>query len=522
MNTALDTGAAPVRTLRAVNPVSGEPFGPAFELTTPAELEALVLAAAAAAPGYAGTSGQQRGAFLRRAAGEIEALTAEIVAAAMLETGLSEIRLRGEVGRTANQLRLFAGIAEEGSWVDARLDRPDAARKPAPKPDLRSLLVPLGVVAVFGASNFPLAFSVAGGDTASALAAGCPVIVKAHPAHPSTSALVGGAVQTAARESGLPAGVFSLAFDDGFAAGLTLVRHPAVRAVGFTGSRTGGLALIKAAQERAVPIPVYAEMSSVNPVVFTEAALARTDVALLAASISGSGGQLCTQPGLLFVPQGEAGDHFVAALGQAIAGVAACALLTPGIQAAYRSGTATYADHGDVHTVQGHTVQGQEADDGLYHAQLYQTTLEAFGTAPELAHEVFGPVSLVVRYSAVDLLTAALERLEGQLTATLHADPAELPGLGRVIAALRERAGRLVLNGFPTGVEVGHAVVHGGPFPATGDGRSTSVGARALLRFTRLLAYQDFPDEALPPALQSGNPLGLLRVQDGMATRDPL
>ncbi|WP_407572303.1 aldehyde dehydrogenase (NADP(+)) [Deinococcus altitudinis] len=517
MSTALDTTPAPSRTLRAVNPLSGEPFGPAFALTTPAELEALVLAAAKVAPEYADTSGEQRGAFLRRAATEIEALATEIVAAAMLETGLSEVRLRGEVGRTANQLRLFAGIAEEGSWVDARLDRPDAARKPAPKPDLRSLLVPLGVVAVFGASNFPLAFSVAGGDTASALAAGCPVVVKAHPAHPSTSALVAEAVQTAARECGLPVGVFSLVYDDGFENGLTLTKHPAVRAVGFTGSRSGGLALIKAAQERAVPIPVYAEMSSVNPVVFTEAALARTDAAQLAASISGSGGQLCTQPGLLFVPEGAAGDRFVSALGQAIAGVAACALLTPGIQAAYRSGTAAYAGHGDVTTV-----QGQEAENGLYHAQLYQTTLEAFQTAPELTHEVFGPVSLVVRYGAVDPLTATLEGLEGQLTATLHADPAELPGLSGLIAALRERAGRLVLNGFPTGVEVGHAVVHGGPFPATGDGRSTSVGARALLRFSRLLAYQDFPDEALPPALQSGNPLGLLRVQDGEATRDPL
>ncbi|MGY2894749.1 aldehyde dehydrogenase (NADP(+)) [Deinococcus sp. UYEF24] len=517
MSAALNTNPAPVRTLRAVNPLSGEPFGPAFAVTTPAELEALVLAATKVAPEYAETSGQQRGAFLRRAAAEIEALATEIVAAAMLETGLSEVRLRGEVGRTANQLRLFAGVAEEGSWVDARLDRPDAARKPAPKPDLRSLLVPLGVVAVFGASNFPLAFSVAGGDTASALAAGCPVVVKAHPAHPSTSALVAEAVQTAARECGLPAGVFALVYDDGFEAGLTLTKHPAVRAVGFTGSRTGGLALIKAAQERAVPIPVYAEMSSVNPVVFTEAALARTDAAQLAASISGSGGQLCTQPGLLFVPEGETGDRFVSALGQAIASVAACALLTPGIQAAYRSGTAAYAGHSDVRTVQGH-----EAEDGLYHAQLYQTTLEAFQAAPELAHEVFGPVSLVVRYGAVDPLTTTLEGLEGQLTATLHADPSELPGLSRLTLALRERAGRLVLNAFPTGVEVGHAVVHGGPFPATGDGRSTSVGARALLRFSRLLAYQDFPDEALPPALQSGNPLGLLRIQDGEATRDPL
>ncbi|WP_407541832.1 aldehyde dehydrogenase (NADP(+)) (plasmid) [Deinococcus radiomollis] len=505
------------RSFQAVHPVSGEPFGPAFALTPPAEIEALVLAAAKAAPEYAGVSGQRRGAFLRQIAAQIEALATEIVAAAMSETGLSEVRLRGEVGRTANQLRLFAGIAEEGSWVDARLDRPDAARKPAPKPDLRSLLVPLGVVAVFGASNFPLAFSVAGGDTASALAAGCPVVVKAHPAHPATSALVGEAVQIAARECGLPAGVFALVFDDGFEAGLTLVQHPAVRAVGFTGSRSGGLALIKAAQERAVPIPVYAEMSSINPVVFTEAALKRTDVAQLAASISGSGGQLCTQPGLLFVPEGETGDRFVAALGQALSGVAACALLTPGIQAAYRSGTAAYAGHVAVTTV-----QGQETENGLYHAQLYQTTLEAFGAAPELAHEVFGPVSLVVRYDDQDCLSTVLGRLEGQLTATLHADPGELPGLERVTAALRERAGRLVFNGFPTGVEVGHAVVHGGPFPATGDGRSTSVGSRALLRFSRLLAYQDFPDEALPPALQSGNPLGLLRIQDGEATRDPL
>jgi alpha-ketoglutaric semialdehyde dehydrogenase len=505
------------RTLRAVDPVNGEPFGPAFALTSPAELESLILAAAAVAPVYAETGGQQRGTFLRRAAEEIEALTTEIVAAARLETGLSEVRLRGEVGRTANQLRLFAAVAEEGSWVDARLDRPDSARSPAPKPDLRSLLVPLGVVAVFGASNFPLAFSVAGGDTASALAAGCPVIVKAHPAHPATSALVAEAVQAAARRCGLPAGVFGLVYDDGFEAGLTLTKHPAVRAVGFTGSRAGGLALIQAARERPVPIPVYAEMSSVNPVVFTEAALARTDAAQLAASISGSGGQLCTQPGLLFVPEGAAGDRFVEALGLALSGVAACPLLTPSIQAAYLAGTAAYATHAGVQTV-----ERQDSAAGMHRAQLFQTTLEAFGSSPELSHEVFGPVSLVVRYADVGRLSTVLESLEGQLTATLHAEPSELPGLREVIAALRERAGRLVLNGYPTGVEVGSAVVHGGPFPATGDGRSTSVGARALLRFTRLLAYQDFPDEALPPELQSGNPLGLLRIQDGEATRDPL
>ncbi len=514
---SLSEQAQPSKHFQAVNPVSGEPFGPAFAVSTSAELEALVQAATAAADEYASSSGQVRGALLRGVAAEIEALAEEIVAAAMLETGLSEARLRGEVGRTAGQLRLFAGVAEEGSWVDARLDRPDAARKPAPKPDLRSLLVALGPVAVFGASNFPLAFSVAGGDTASALAAGCPVVVKAHPAHPATSALVAQAISSAVKAAGLPTGVFGLIYDDGIGLGLELVRHPAIRAVGFTGSRQGGLALIDAAQKRPVPIPVYAEMSSVNPVVFTEAALEHTSVAGLAASISGSGGQLCTQPGLLFVPVGEAGDRFVAALAEALSGVPACPLLTPGIQKAYRSGTSTYAGHVGVQTV-----QAQEPEAGLHHAQLYQTTAEAFTGAPELSHEVFGPVSLAVRYRDLEGLKAALAGLEGQLTATLHARPAELAGLESVLAVLQARAGRLVFNSFPTGVEVGQAVVHGGPFPSTGDGRSTSVGARALLRFTRLLAYQDFPDEALPPALQSANPLGLLRIQDGVATRDAL
>ena len=491
-----------------LNPATGEALD-SLPATTPAELEAMLQAAGAARPLYATAPAAQRADFLDAAAGQIRAHTDELVRWAMLETGLPEARLRGEAARTANQLALFAALVREGSWVDARIDTPQPDRQPAPKPDVRSLRVPLGVVAVFGASNFPLAFSVAGGDTASALAAGCPVIVKAHPAHPHTSNVAAQALQQAAQSTGMPAGTVQIVFEPGLELGQQLVSSPLVQAVGFTGSRAGGLALQQLAQRRPVPIPVFAEMSSVNPLVIAPSALTRPNLAAgLAASISGSGGQLCTQPGLLFVPTGAAGDALLQDLAARLQGTPPCVLLTRGIRAAYGQGVSRLAQ-----TVQALT---PALPDGIPAApQLFQVTLEQFQEHPALAHEVFGPSSLAVRYSDLSLLPDVLAALEGQLTASLHAETSELPQLANVLAVMRERAGRVILNGFPTGVEVGHAMVHGGPFPATTDGASPSVGTRAIERFTRPFAYQDFPDSALPPELQNANPLGLWRLVDG-------
>ncbi|CAM3613150.1 aldehyde dehydrogenase (NADP(+)) [Deinococcus saxicola] len=502
-------------TFQATNPATGQPLAPAFKVTTPGELEALVTAAKDAARGFAASSPQQRADFLNAAAAGIEARADAFIEAAMQETGLPEARLRGEVGRTANQLRLFARVAADGSWVDARIDHGDPARKPA-KPDVRSMRVPLGPVAVFGASNFPLAFSVAGGDTASALAAGCPVVVKAHPAHPATSELAAAAIAGAAAQVGLSAGVFGIVYEEGYELGVQLVGHPDIHAVGFTGSRRGGLAIVAAAQAREVPIPVYAEMSSVNPSVFTAAALEANGAALakgLAASISGSGGQLCTQPGLLFVPVGEAGDAFLKDVAAKLDATPACTLLTGGILNAYQSGAAGHLKAAGVQPL----TQGARPEQGAQ-PQLLGVPIAAF--TPDLADEVFGPLSVAVRYDRVAEVTPVLAGLEGQLTATLHATDAELDGLADVLHVMGQRAGRLVLNGFPTGVEVGDAMVHGGPFPATSDGgRSTSVGSLAIERFARLRAYQDFPDRALPPELQDANPRGIWRLVDGERTR---
>ncbi|GGL08338.1 aldehyde dehydrogenase (NADP(+)) [Deinococcus radiotolerans] len=507
------------RTFHAVNPATGRPLEPGFPVTSPAELDRLVGAAGQAARPYARCPGARRAEFLRAAADQLTARTEDLVRCAAQETALPEARLRGEVQRTAHQLRLFADTAEEGSWVDARLDRPDPQRTP-PRPDLRSLRVPLGPVAVFAASNFPLAFSVAGGDTASALAAGCPVVVKAHPAHPGTSALAARALMDAAEATGMPRGVFGVVYDDGFDLGLALVRHPLIRAVGFTGSRAGGLALLAAAQARPVPIPVFAEMSSVNPVILSESALTAGGDALvqgLAGSVSGSGGQLCTQPGLIFVPAGPAGDHFLRQLAARLDATPGCTLLSGGIHAAFTAGTAALATQADVRPL-----HAAVRDSPAAHSQLFEVDLPGLRAAPELTREVFGPVSLAVRYGHLTDLPPVLQAMEGQLTATLHARPDELPAWQPVLDVLTDRAGRVILNGFPTGVEVGHAVVHGGPFPATSDGASTSVGTRATDRFTRPFAYQDFPDHTLPPELQDANPLGLWRLVDGVRTQRPL
>jgi 2,5-dioxopentanoate dehydrogenase len=500
-------GAANGGTVQGVNPATGESLPPVYYTASAAEIEESAQLAHAAFPSYSQTTGAERGRFLRRIAENIEALGDEVISRANAETGLPEGRLRTETARTCNQLRLFADLVEEGSWVDARIDHGDRTRQPLPKPDVRSLLRPLGPVVVFGASNFPLAFSVAGGDTASAFAAGCPVIVKAHPAHPGTSELVGLAVSEAVKSCEFSEGVFSLLFDAGTDVAMALVQHPLIKAGGFTGSRAGGLALLAAASSRPEPIPFYAEMSSVNPVVILPGAL-RERSEQIAAGLHGSvtlgAGQFCTNPGLVLLADNEESNALVNKLGELMARTPDQTMLTPAILTNYRNGVSARMSHAVVQTI------GASA--------LFKTTAADLLAHPELAEELFGPSTLVVVYKdeLVDLITA----LEGQLTVTIHGTEDDLNANQDLVRLLETKAGRLVFNGFPTGVEVGHAMVHGGPFPATSDGRTTSVGTRAIFRFTRQVCFQDFPNSALPAELKEENPLGIWRMVDGKIKHD--
>ena len=498
-----DRGATDGATLQGLNPATGEHLPPIYHSASVAEVDRAAQLAHAAFATYSQTTGAERARFLRRIAENIEALGDELITRANAETALPEPRLRTETARTCNQLRLFADLVEEGSWVDARIDRGDRERQPLPKPDVRSMLRPVGPVVVFGASNFPLAFSVAGGDTASVLAAGCPVIFKAHPAHPGTSELVGVAVGEAVKSCDLPEGVFSLLFDAGNEVGTALVKHPLIKAGGFTGSRAGGRALLDVASSRPDPIPFYAEMSSVNPVIILPGALRERSDQLatgLHASVTVGVGQFCTNPGLVLLADNQDGDAFVNKLGDLMANPAEQTMLTPAITTCYRSGVAARTSHVAVQTI------GASA--------LFKTTAADFLAHPELAEELFGPSTLVVTYK--DQLFELISSLEGQLTATIHGSEEDLRANADLIRLLETKAGRLVFNGFPTGVEVGHAMVHGGPYPATSDGRSTSVGTRAISRFTRPVCFQDFPDEALPPELQEENPLNIWRMVDGV------
>lgn len=485
-----------------------------------ADVAAATTAAAEAFASYRATSPTQRADFLEAVAAEIEADKDAIIEAAVAESNLPMARITGEVGRTTGQLRMFAGVVRQGDHLGVRIDPAMPDRAPLPRPDIRQRMVPLGPVAVFGASNFPLAFSTAGGDTASALAAGCPVVVKGHPAHPRAGVLVARAISRAVAAQGLPVGTFSflLAADgqSGIELGQALVQDPRITAVGFTGSRAGGLALVETASKRAVPIPVYAEMSSINPVVVLPGALAESDTTAFAQAYVGSltlgAGQFCTNPGLLFLPSGEAGDAFLEATAVAVAAATGQRMLTPGIAAAYTSGTRALEDTDGVRRV------GQGADGGEHAPApvVSEAPVELLTRADSaVAHEVFGASGVVVRYDDVDALLPRLADLEGQLTATVHATAADGADAAKLLPVLELKAGRILFNGWPTGVEVGHAMVHGGPFPATSDSRTTSVGSLAIERFQRPVAYQDVPDGLLPEALRDDNPWGLTRRIDG-------
>lgn len=494
------------RTFRATNPATGEPVPPDIAAAGPEQVDQACALAAAAFDRYRELDPEARARFLETIAEQILALGDELCERAHAESGLPMARLTGERGRTVGQLRLFADELRKGGWLGIRLDPALPDREPLPRPDLRQRKIPLGPVAVFGASNFPLAFSVAGGDTAAALAAGCPVIAKGHPAHPGTGDLVAQAVVAAAGECGMPEGVFSLLNGDTNELGAALVAHPAVKAVGFTGSRAGGLALVKIANERPEPIPVYAEMSSINPVILLPGALAARAEKLAEGflkSMTMGAGQFCTNPGLLIAIEDEGLERFVDASRRALESAEPEVMLTDAIHGAYEEGVRRLLEHPKVTALaRGTKPACRLGGRGALFAVAAHDLLEH----REIMDEVFGASSVIVRCKDEAELQQVVDALEGQLTASLHLADDDHALAARLIPALERRAGRLIANGWPTGVEVSHAMVHGGPFPATSDGRSTSVGTLAIERFLRPVCYQDMPAALLPAALTDDAP----------------
>lgn len=497
------------QTFQAFNPQRQEWMPQPFREATAGEIDRAVTLAAAAFNTYKKVAAPQRAAFLRAIADGIAALGDELTNTASAESGLPLARLQGERDRTTNQLRLFADLITEGSWVNARID--------SGTPDVRQLQLPLGVIGVFGASNFPLAFSVAGGDTAAALAAGCTVVCKAHPAHPHTSHLVATVIGKAAQSTGMPEGVFSLLHGATVATGQQLAVHPLLSAIAFTGSFRGGKALYETATRRAVPIPVFAEMGSVNPVFFLPGILREKGEALAGQflqSLTMGVGQFCTNPGL-FITQTGSGVFMETLLKNIAASPAGC-MLTPGILDAYNKGLQQLQQAGA--QVLG---KAQEAAQQAAPALLQVSAQQALDD-PALCHEVFGPSSLHIRANSTEELYRLAAALEGQLTATIHGTEEDLRQHAELVDILREKAGRIVINGFPTGVAVNHAMVHGGPWPATTPAAGTSVGTAAIYRFCRPVCYQDFPAYLLPPELQNNNPLNIWRLVNGRFSKDAL
>jgi NADP-dependent aldehyde dehydrogenase len=487
--------------VQGYDPRTGAPVGEPVPASSAEEVDRAARAAADAFPAWAALAAADRAAVLDAMAAALDAVTAELVAAADAETALGETRLRGETARTTGQLRMFADLIRHGQHVDAIISRADPATA---RPDVRRMQGPIGPVAVFSASNFPLAFSVAGGDTASALAAGCTVVVKAHEGHPRTSVLVADTLRAVLRDAGLPAHVLGLVH--GFEAGGVLVRHPAIRAVGFTGSLRGGRALFDIASARPDPIPFYGELGSVNPVVVLPGA-ARARAAAIATEYAGSltlgAGQFCTNPGLLFVPDDST---LLTELARAVAATSTGPMLNERIRNSY------------VDTTSGVELnplaEGTPAD-GAWSVtpRAWSVDLESFtAELDHLTEEIFGPAGLVITYSSVDELLPTLSRLDGSLTASVHATDDEPDVAAAVAAALKPLVGRLIYNGWPTGVAVCWAMHHGGPWPASTAPSHTSVGGTALRRWQVPIAYQNWPQPLLPPELRDDNPLGIPRL----------
>lgn len=515
-----DLTAAGTDRFQSVDPATGTALTHQFHKATQDEINNACEKAAAAFQVYRKKSGEEKASFLEAIGREIKALEEELIDLCVSETALPKARIEGERGRTINQLNLFAALLREGSWLDARIETSEPARAPIPKPDIRSMQIALGPVVVFGASNFPLAFSVAGGDTASALAAGCPVIVKGHPAHPGTSELVGKAIQKAARAIGMPDGVFSLLQSNDIALGTALVKHPLVKAVGFTGSYKAGKALFDIAAARPNPIPVYAEMGSTNPVFILPEAMREHKEKFaqgFAGSVTLGVGQFCTNPGMLIHEMTEGAEDFSRFVKEQFEKTSGAAMLGENIFKTYNTGVANHTAVKGVEVIAKGT---QPSGKNIAGPVLFKTTGKNLMDHADLAEEIFGPTSLVVEANSKAEVLSIARKLSGHLTATVHGTEKDLVEYKDLLDILEQKVGRVVINGFPTGVEVCHAMVHGGPFPATSDSRSTSVGTIAIHRFTRPFCYQSMPQVLLPPELKNENPLQIWRLVNGERTKN--
>ena len=505
--------------VKSVDASTGEALPHDFYQATPEEVDAAAKAAAAAYPAYRSLSAERRAQFLDAVADELDALGDEFVAVVCRETALPAARIQGERGRTSGQMRLFAKVLRRGEFYGARIDRALPERKPLPRPDLRQYRIGLGPVAVFGASNFPLAFSTAGGDTASALAAGCPVVFKAHSGHMATAGWVADAILRAADKTAMPAGVFNMIYGSGV--GEALVKHPAIQAVGFTGSLKGGRALCDMAAARPQPIPVFAEMSSINPVIVLPQALAVRAESVardLTASVVQGCGQFCTNPGLVIGVRSPQFSAFVQQVAGLMGDQPAQTMLNAGTLSSYGQGLQKLLAHSSIEHLAGSPQAGNQAQPHLFKADV---SLLLDGDEV-LQEEVFGPTTVFVEVADQAQLSAALNGLHGQLTATIIGESADFEQFGELTALLEQKVGRILLNGYPTGVEVCDSMVHGGPYPATSDARGTSVGTLAIDRFLRPVCFQNYPDSLLPEALKNGNPLGIQRLVDGQPSRDAL
>jgi 2,5-dioxopentanoate dehydrogenase len=501
---------------------TGEALIPPFFEATAAEVDSALAAAEQAFAQLRQLPAERIAGLLERLAEEIIGLGPELISRGIAETGLPEARLVGERARTCNQLRLFAELVREGSWVEAVIDRADAARQSAPKPDIRRMARPIGPVVVFGAGNFPFAFGACGGDTASALAAGNPVVVKAHRGHPGTNELFAHAAAAAVKACGLPSGTFALLQGPGSTVGQALVKHPATRAVGFTGSKRAGRLLFDLAAARPVPIPVYAEMGSLNPLLILPGALAERSEQLasgLAQSITLGVGQFCTKPGLLLLLESAATDRFARQLAKALASVPAGTMLEASLRESFCEATARFTGIAGVRRI----VAGESEASHKVAPQLFETDAVTWLREPALHEEAFGPAALLVRCRDLDEFKRALAAAGGNLTGTLHCGAEDDPGtVGELAALLESLVGRVLFGGFPTGVEVCHAMVHGGPYPATSAPLTTSVGTLAIRRFARPVCYQNLPDQFLPPELRNQNTRNIWRLVDVRLTKENL
>ena len=503
--------------LHSVDATTGEALPFAFYQATPGEVDEAAKAAAKAFHTYRTTSPSQRADFLDAIAAELDDLGEDFIEYVTRETALPQGRIQGERARTSNQLRLFAQVLRRGDFLGARIDTALPDRKPLARPDLRQVRMGVGPVAVFGASNFPLAFSTAGGDTAAALAAGCSVVFKAHSGHMVTAEYVASAIERAAERTRMPAGVFNMIY--GNKVGEDLVKHPVIQAVGFTGSLRGGRALCDMAAARPQPIPVFAEMSSINPVVLLPHALKARGATVareLASSVVLGCGQFCTNPGLVIGIKSPELDTFIGNLVEHIGNEGAQTMLNAGTLQSYENGIRALSDHNGIEKLAGQAQAGKQAQPHLFKADVSLLLQDDH----ILQEEVFGPTTIIIEVANASQLSHALEHLAGQLTATLIADDADISEFANLVPLLEQKAGRLLLNGYPTGVEVSDAMVHGGPYPATSDARGTSVGTLAIDRFLRPVCYQNYPDSLLPDALKRTNPLNLSRLVNGVYSND--